>query len=208
MRLPRLFRLFARPNPDDLLGTPSQRRGVACTGPWRLPPCVTPARCAAPRRRWRTGVLFIVRRRSVNVSIASWAQSPPAQPGHCCPALTGSAGQGRHESSHRRRAGAPFRHHAGEPGRHRSQPHPAGRQPARLSQSAAGGLVAGVTGPVTIVTAAAAGSSQQQAITAASMAAANALHRPARALDIAPPPASDRAGCPSSSSSSSCSSRA
>jgi hypothetical protein len=63
-----------------------------------------------------------------------------------------------------------------------------------LSQSAAGGVVAGATGPVTIVTAAAAGLSQQQAITAALMAAATALHRQARSLDVAPLPASDRAG--------------
>jgi len=63
-----------------------------------------------------------------------------------------------------------------------------------LSQSAAGGLVTGATGPVTIVTAAAAGSSQQQAITAALTATATALHRPARSLDVAPLPASDRAG--------------
>jgi hypothetical protein len=63
-----------------------------------------------------------------------------------------------------------------------------------LSQQAAGGLVAGATGPVTIVTAAAAGSSQQQAITAALMAAATALHRQARPLDVAPLPANDRAG--------------
>jgi hypothetical protein len=63
-----------------------------------------------------------------------------------------------------------------------------------LSQSAAGGLVAGATGPVTIVTAAAAGSSQQQAITAALTAAATALHRQARPLDVAPLPASDRSG--------------
>jgi MFS family permease len=63
-----------------------------------------------------------------------------------------------------------------------------------LSQSAAGGLVAGATGPVTIVTAGAAGSSQQQAITAALTAAATALHRQARSLDVAPLPASDRAG--------------
>jgi hypothetical protein len=63
-----------------------------------------------------------------------------------------------------------------------------------LSQSAAGGLVTGATGPVTIVTAAAAGSSQQQAITAALTAAATALHRPARSLDVAPLPAGDRAG--------------
>jgi hypothetical protein len=62
------------------------------------------------------------------------------------------------------------------------------------AQSAAGGLVTGATGPVTIVTAAAAGSSQQQAITAALTAAATALHRPARSLDAAPLPASDRAG--------------
>ncbi|HXW43945.1 MAG TPA: hypothetical protein VEL03_04110 [Streptosporangiaceae bacterium] len=63
-----------------------------------------------------------------------------------------------------------------------------------LSQSAAGGLVAGATGPVTIVTAAAAGPSQQQAITVALMAAATALHRQARPLDVAPLPAGDRAG--------------
>jgi hypothetical protein len=62
------------------------------------------------------------------------------------------------------------------------------------SQSAAGGLVTGVTGPVTIVTAGAAGLSQQQAITAALTAAATALHRQARHLDLAPLPASDRAG--------------
>ena len=62
------------------------------------------------------------------------------------------------------------------------------------SQSAAGGLVAGVTGPVTIVTAGAAGLSQQQAITAALTAAATALHRQARPLDLARLPASDRAG--------------
>jgi hypothetical protein len=62
------------------------------------------------------------------------------------------------------------------------------------SQSAAGGLVTGVTGPVTIVTAGAAGLSQQQAITAALTAAAAALHRQARPLDLAPLPASDRAG--------------
>jgi len=63
-----------------------------------------------------------------------------------------------------------------------------------LSQSAAGGLVTGATGPVTIVTAGAAGLSQQQAITAALTAAAKALHRQARSLDVAPLPAGDRAG--------------
>jgi hypothetical protein len=62
------------------------------------------------------------------------------------------------------------------------------------SQSAAGGLVTGVTGPVTIVTAGAAGLSQQQVITAALTAAATALHRQARPLDLVPLPASDRAG--------------
>jgi hypothetical protein len=62
------------------------------------------------------------------------------------------------------------------------------------SQSAQGGLVAGLTGPVTVVTAGAAGSSQQKAITAALTAAATALHRQARSLDVAPLPASDRAG--------------
>ncbi len=62
------------------------------------------------------------------------------------------------------------------------------------SQSAAGGLVTGATGPVTIVTAGAAGPSQQQAITAALTATATALHRPARSLDVAPLPAGDHAG--------------
>ena len=62
------------------------------------------------------------------------------------------------------------------------------------SQSAAGGLVAGVTGPVTIVTAGAAGVSQQQAVTAALTAVSAALRRQARSLDLAPLPASDRAG--------------
>jgi hypothetical protein len=62
------------------------------------------------------------------------------------------------------------------------------------SQSAAGGLVTGVIGPVTVVTAGAAGLSQQQAITAALTSAATALHRKARPLDIAPLPAGDRAG--------------
>jgi hypothetical protein len=65
---------------------------------------------------------------------------------------------------------------------------------AVLSQSAAGGLATGATGPVTIVTAGAAGSSQQQAITAALRGAATALHRQARSLDVAPLPAGDRAG--------------
>jgi hypothetical protein len=62
------------------------------------------------------------------------------------------------------------------------------------AQSAGGGLVAGASGPVTIVTAGAAGVSQQQAVTAALTAAATAMHRPARPLDVAPLPASDRAG--------------
>jgi hypothetical protein len=62
------------------------------------------------------------------------------------------------------------------------------------SQSAAGGLVTGGTGPVTVVTAGAAGLSQQQAITGALTAAAAALHRSARDLDLAPLPAGDRAG--------------
>jgi hypothetical protein len=55
-------------------------------------------------------------------------------------------------------------------------------------------VVAGTTGPATIVTAGAAGVSQQQAVTAALTAAATALHRQARPLDVAPLPASDRAG--------------
>ena len=62
------------------------------------------------------------------------------------------------------------------------------------SQAAAGGLVAGPAGPVTIVTAGAAGPAQQQAITAALTAAATAFHRQARPLDVAPLPGSDRAG--------------
>jgi hypothetical protein len=63
-----------------------------------------------------------------------------------------------------------------------------------LSQSAAGGLTAGPAGPVTIVTAGAAGASQQQAVKTALAAAAAALHRPARSIDVAPLPAGDRAG--------------
>lgn len=62
------------------------------------------------------------------------------------------------------------------------------------SQAAAGGLVAGPAGPVTIVTAGAAGPAQQQAIAAALTAAAAGFHRQARSLDVAPLPASDRAG--------------
>ena len=54
--------------------------------------------------------------------------------------------------------------------------------------------MAGAAGPVTIVTAGAAEPSQQQAITAALTAAATAFHRQARVLDVAPLPASDRAG--------------
>jgi hypothetical protein len=63
-----------------------------------------------------------------------------------------------------------------------------------LAQSAAGGLVASPAGPVTIVTAGTAGASQQQAVKTALTAAAAALHRPARSLDVAPSPAGDRAG--------------
>jgi hypothetical protein len=62
------------------------------------------------------------------------------------------------------------------------------------SLSAAGGLVTGATGAVTIVTAGAGGVSQQQAITAAFTGAATALHRQVRSLDVAPLPASDHAG--------------
>jgi hypothetical protein len=62
------------------------------------------------------------------------------------------------------------------------------------AQSAAGGLVAGPAGPVTIVTAAAAGTSQQQAVTAALAAVAATLHRQVRPLDVAPLPAGDHAG--------------
>jgi hypothetical protein len=63
-----------------------------------------------------------------------------------------------------------------------------------LSQAAAGGLITGPAGPAVIVTAAAAGPAQQQAITTALTAAATALHRPARTLDVAPLPPGDRAG--------------
>ena len=62
------------------------------------------------------------------------------------------------------------------------------------AQSAAGGLVAGLAGPVTIVTAGAAGTSQQQAVTAVLTAVATASHRQTRPLDVAPLPASDRVG--------------
>jgi len=63
-----------------------------------------------------------------------------------------------------------------------------------LAQSAAGGLTVGPAGPVTIVTAGAAGASQQQAVKTALAAAAAALHRPARSVDVAPLPTGDRAG--------------
>jgi hypothetical protein len=63
-----------------------------------------------------------------------------------------------------------------------------------LAQLAAGGLVVGPAGPVTIVTAGAAGLSQQQAVTAVLTAAAAAFHRQARPLDVAPLPARDHAG--------------
>lgn len=63
-----------------------------------------------------------------------------------------------------------------------------------LSQTAAGGLVAGPAGPVTILTAGSAGASQQQAVKGALTAAAAVLHRPARPVDLAPLPAGDRAG--------------
>jgi hypothetical protein len=62
------------------------------------------------------------------------------------------------------------------------------------SQSAAGGLVTGATGPMTIVTAGAAGVSQQETITAALTGAATALHRPAHPVDVVPLRTSDRAG--------------
>jgi hypothetical protein len=62
------------------------------------------------------------------------------------------------------------------------------------AQSAAGGLVAGASGPVTIVTAGAAGTSQQQTVTAALTAAATTFHRQALPLDVAPLPVNDRAG--------------
>ena len=62
------------------------------------------------------------------------------------------------------------------------------------AQSTVGGLTAGPTGPVTIVTAGAVGAGQQQAISAALTAAATALHRQARPLDVAPLPVGDRAG--------------
>jgi hypothetical protein len=83
-----------------------------------------------------------------------------------------------------------------QPGGFTVVPAPSARAVASsvLAQSAAGGLDAGATGPVTIVTAGAAGSSQQQTITAALTAAATALHRQARSLDVAPRPAGDRAG--------------
>jgi hypothetical protein len=63
-----------------------------------------------------------------------------------------------------------------------------------LAQSAAGGLVAGAAGPVSIVTAGAAGAGQQQAVNAALAAVAAGLRRPARPVDVAPLPAGDRAG--------------
>lgn len=63
------------------------------------------------------------------------------------------------------------------------------------AQSAAGGLIAGGAGPVTIVTAGAAGATQQQAVNAALTAAAAAkFRRQAVPLDVVPLPAADRAG--------------
>jgi len=73
-------------------------------------------------------------------------------------------------------------------------PSPAAVKASVLSQSAAGGLITGLAGPAVIVTAAAAGPAQQQAVTTALTAAAGALHRPARLLNVAPLPAGDRAG--------------
>lgn len=62
------------------------------------------------------------------------------------------------------------------------------------AQSAAGGLIAGAAGHVTIVTAGAAGATQQQAVSAALTAAAAQFRRQAVPLDVDPLPAADRAG--------------
>jgi hypothetical protein len=67
------------------------------------------------------------------VSIASWpkaARPSPVTPAQGSPA---TLPRGRHESNHRRRAGAQFRDSAGGPGHHRSQPDPAGRRPAAFT---------------------------------------------------------------------------
>lgn len=83
-----------------------------------------------------------------------------------------------------------------DPGGFSVVPEPSGQAVADSvrAESAAGGLVAGPGGPVTIVTADAAGASQQQAVTAALTAVAATSHRQARPLDVAPLPASDKAG--------------
>jgi hypothetical protein len=62
------------------------------------------------------------------------------------------------------------------------------------SQASAGGFIVPPSGPVTIVTAGAEGVLQQQAITAALTASAQAMHRPTKALDVAPLSSGDRAG--------------
>ena len=61
-------------------------------------------------------------------------------------------------------------------------------------QSAAGGVVLPAAGPATIVTAGATGVSQQQVITAALSGAATMMKRQVRTVDVAPLPATDRAG--------------
>jgi len=62
------------------------------------------------------------------------------------------------------------------------------------SQSTAGGFVVPATGATTIVTAGGNGTLEQTAITGALSAAAAAVHRPTRALDVAPLPTGDRSG--------------
>ena len=62
------------------------------------------------------------------------------------------------------------------------------------SQRYAGGLVVPAAGAVTIVTAGAGGVLQQQAITAALTAAAHAMSRPARLIDVVPLSSGDHSG--------------
>jgi hypothetical protein len=56
----------------------------------------------------------------------------PAQPGRPGAAVTGGAGQGRHQGHRRRRTGAQPPHPAGRPGHHHRQPHPARRPATRV----------------------------------------------------------------------------
>jgi len=62
------------------------------------------------------------------------------------------------------------------------------------SQSTAGALIVPPSGPITMVTASAEGLTQKQAVTKALTAASAAMHRTAKALDVAPLPPGDSTG--------------